>query len=278
MNTDDHVLLGSKPHFLFAKNALRKTAALWFIIAVAGQWIFATYVALFYGGAAINNDFMKWNRVLPHGYVEGEPMGNIAVGIHVFFAVVILFGGPLQFIPFVRNRFTAFHRWNGRLYITTMALVSLSGIYMVIAKGTISGMVGDISVSINGALILLFAYLTLYYALKRNFKVHNQWAFRLFLVANGVWFFRIGLMFWLLINGGPVGFDPKTFRGPFLVFLGFGQYIIPLLIYEFYRTTNNNGTLWQKMALTLVLILSTLITATGIFAATMGMWLPRLSS
>ena len=90
--------------------------------------------------------------------------------------------------------------------------------------------------------------------------------------------FRIGLMFWLLVHGGPVGFDPETFRGPFLVFLGFGQYTIPLLIYELYRRTNKNGVAWQKIALTLVLIVSTLITATGVFAATMGMWLPRIIS
>ena len=128
MNTNDQVLLDPKSNSFFAKKALQKTATFWFIVAVVGQWIFATYVALFYGGAAIDNNFMKWNRVLPHGYVEGETMGNIATGIHVFFAVAILFGGPLQFIPFVRNRFKAFHRWNGRLYITTMALVSISGI------------------------------------------------------------------------------------------------------------------------------------------------------
>ncbi|MEM1337417.1 MAG: DUF2306 domain-containing protein [Bacteroidota bacterium] len=277
MKFNDQVLLGARPKLRLAKTLLQKTASVWFIIAVIGQWIFATYVALFYGGAAIDNNFMKWNRVLPHGYVEGEPMGNIATGIHVFFAVAILFGGPLQFVPFVRNTFKTFHRWNGRMYITTMALVSLSGIYMVISKGTISGLIGDISVSINGALILIFAYLTLRYAVKRNFKVHNHWAFRLFLVASGVWFFRIGLMFWLLVNGGPVGFDPKTFRGPFLVFLGFGQYIIPLLIYELYLMVNKNGILWQKLALVLVLVIATLITAIGIFAATMGMWLPRIT-
>ena len=278
MNVKDHAFSNSDQSSLFAGRVLQGTAVLWFIIAVFGQWIFATYVALFYGGAAIDNDFMKWNRALPNGYVEGEPMGNIAVGIHVFFAVAILLGGPLQFIPFVRNRFKTFHRWNGRMYITTMALVSLSGIYMVISKGTISGLVGDISVSINGVLILIFAYLTLRYALKRNFKAHNQWAFRLFLVANGVWFFRIGLMFWLLVHGGPVGFDPETFRGPFLVFLGFGQYLIPLLIYQIYLKVNDHGASWQKLGVTLLLLISTLITATGVFAATMGLWLPRITS
>ena len=277
MNANDHVLLGAKSKLRLTQTLLNNTAVVWFVIAVIGQWIFATYVALFYGGAAVDNDFMRWNRVLPHGYVEGEPMGNIAVGIHVFFAAAILFGVPLQFIPFVRNRFKAFHRWNGRMYIITMALVSLSGIYMVVTKGTISGLIGDISVSLNGVLILIFAYLTLRYAFKRNFKVHNQWAFRLFLVANGVWFFRIGLMFWLLVMGGPVGFDPQTFRGPFLIFLGFGQYIIPLVIYQIYLMANSNQIMWHKAAATLVLILSSMITATCIVAATMGMWLPRIS-
>lgn len=278
MNTNEQVLLGSKSKPNLAKRALQKTAVLWFMVAVTGQWIFASYVALFYGGAAMDNDFMKWNRVLPHGYVEGEAMGNIAVAIHLFFAVVILLGGPLQFIPQIRDRFKAFHRWNGRTYITTMVLVSLSGIYMVITKGTISGLIGDLSVSLNGVLILVFAYLTVRNAVKRNFTRHSQWAFRLFLLANGVWFFRIGLMFWLLVNGGPVGFDPETFRGPFLVFLGFGQYIIPLLIYELYRKVSDRGTSLQKLSVTLVLILAIMITATGIFAATMGMWLPRVTA
>jgi len=277
MNYNDQVLLGAKPKPRLIQTILKNTASVWFVIAVIGQWIFASYVALFYGGAAVDNDFMRWNRVLPHGYVEREPMGNIAVGIHLFFAVAILFGGPLQFVPFVRNRFKKFHRWNGRMYITTMALVSLSGIYMVIAKGTISGLVGDISVSLNGVLILVFGYLTLKFALKRNFKAHNQWAFRLFLVANGVWFFRIGLMFWLLIMGGPVGFDPETFRGPFLIFLGFGQYIVPILVYELYLRAHKTEAVWKKLAISMVLLISCVITATGIFAATMGMWLPRIS-
>jgi len=277
MHFNDQALLGAQPKLRLTQTLLKKMASAWFVIAVIGQWIFASYVALFYGGAAMDNDFMKWNRVLPHGYVEGEPMGNIAVGVHLFFALAILFGGPLQFVPFIRHRFKTFHRWNGRMYITTMALVSLSGMYMVIAKGTISGLLGDISVSLNGVLILIFGYLTLQFALKRNFNAHNQWAFRLFLVANGVWFFRIGLMFWLLIMGGPVGFDPETFRGPFLIFLGFGQYTVPILIYELYLRAHKTEGLWQKLAISMVLLISCVITATGIFAATMGMWLPRIS-
>ncbi|GMN05846.1 DUF2306 domain-containing protein [Croceitalea sp. MTPC5] len=254
---------------------LKNTAILWFIMAVIGQWIFAIYVGAFYGGAAIQGDFMKWNRVLPHGYVEGETMGNLASGIHVFLAIAILVGGPLQFIPKIRNRFSKFHRFNGRLYFFTVLLVSFSGVFMVITKGTISGIVGDISISINALLVFIFATVAWRKAIAKKFVEHGQWAFRLFLAASGVWFFRIGLMFWLMVMGGPVGFDPETFQGPFLVFLGFGQYLVPLTIYEFYLKSKNAQT-FGKLSMAIGLLLCTLIMATGIFAATMDMWLPRI--
>ncbi len=267
----------ARPKKSWPKQFLNSTAKTWFIIAVLGQWIFAFYVALFYGGAAMEGDFMKWNRVLPHGYIEGETMGNLAVAIHLLFAVIVMVGGPIQFIPKLRSYLPAFHRWNGRFYIGAAFLISLSGMYMVITKGTISGLIGDISVSLNGALILIFASLALLRAVQRNFGSHRKWVLRLFLAMGGVWFFRIGLMFWLFVHGRPVGFDPETFRGPFLVFLGFGQYLIPLLVLELYFWAQKNQSYLGKISMSFGLILLILITALGTFAATMGMWLPRIS-
>ncbi|MGX1929226.1 DUF2306 domain-containing protein [Flagellimonas sp. 2504JD4-2] len=264
-------------HKKWPKSLLNFSVQFWFVTAVLGQWIFAFYVAAFYGGAAMDGDFMRWNRVLPHGYVEGETIGNLAVAIHLLFAVIVMVGGPIQFVPQLRNYAPKFHRWNGRFYLSAAVLISLSGIYMVITKGTISGLIGDISVSLNGVLILTFAYLAIQNAVKRKFDAHRKWALRLFLVMAGVWFFRVGLMFWLFINGGPVGFDPETFRGPFLVFLGFGQYIIPLLIVELYFMAQRKKQMAPKLLASITLLVFTVITALGTFAATMGMWLPRIS-
>jgi hypothetical protein len=264
------------PERTWPSRMLNFSAQLWFIVTVLGMWIFAFYVASFYGGAAIDGDFMKWNRVLPHGYVQGQTMGNLAVAIHLLLAVIVMVGGPIQFVPQLRKYAPALHRLNGRFYIAAAFIISLSGVYMVISKGTISGLVGDISVSINGILIMLFAYLAIHNAIKRNIKAHQRWALRLFLVMAGVWFFRIGLMFWLFINNGPVGFDPETFRGPFLVFLGFGQYLIPIAILELYFLAKKKNTNTTQVLMSLGLLLFTGITAVGIFAATMGMWLPRI--
>lgn len=275
MDTTTSAVSTLKKSNVWATKMLSTSAQFWFIIAVIGQWIFAYYVTVFYGGAAIDGDFMKWNRVLPHGYAPGEKMGNLATAIHLILAVVMMVGGPLQFVEQIRSRARSFHRWNGKLYIVTAFLISFSGVYMVITKGTISGWVGDLSVSFNGVLIMLFAVLAWRTAVARKFDMHRRWALRLFLVVNGVWFFRIGLMFWLMVMGGPVGFDPETFRGPFLVFLGFGQYLIPLAIYELYLKSKKSNSL-GKFSMSIVLFLCTLITIIGIFAATMGMWLPRL--
>ena len=93
---------------------------------------------------------------------------------------------------------------------------------------------------------MVFATLALRYALARDFKTHRRWALRLFMVVNGVWFFRVGLMFWIAVNQGPVGFDPKTFRGPFLSFWAFADYLLPLAILELYlRTKDRAGTRGQ---------------------------------
>ena len=84
-------------------------------------------------------------------------------------------------------------------------------------------------------------------------------------------------MFWLFVHGKPVGFDPETFRGPFLVFLGFAQYLLPLAVLELYFLAQKNKSQGAKIAMSIGMIILTLITALGTFAATMGMWIPRIS-
>ena len=100
---------------LNGKSALDWAAKLWFVIAIIGQWLFASYVAIFYGGSALRGDLDAWANVLPSGMIEGDSMGNFALAGHLFLAVFIIFGGPLQFIPKIRKIAPSFHRWNGRV-------------------------------------------------------------------------------------------------------------------------------------------------------------------
>ncbi|GAB3956474.1 DUF2306 domain-containing protein [Spirosoma harenae] len=262
----------------FATKLLTIAATTWLAVAIVGQWLFGLYILLFYGKTTITGDFDRWNKVLPHGYVEGDWKGNLVVGSHILLAAILVIGGPLQLMPQIRRHFPRFHRWVGRLYVITAIVVSAAGLFMVWTRGAVGDSIQHISISIQAIYIILFALFTIRYARGRQFDKHRVWALRLFMVTNGVWFFRVGLMCWLLINGGPAGFDPKTFTGPFLSFLSVFTYALPLslIVLELYLYAQKRQNNTFRLITAVTIFLCTIITGIGIFGATMGMWLPRL--
>ncbi|GAB3898531.1 DUF2306 domain-containing protein [Larkinella knui] len=278
MTTSTTLFPPEKVNIPYATRILTFAATAWLVVATVGQWLFGLYILLFYGKSALTGDFERWNNVLPHGYVEGDWKGNTIVSLHILLAAILVMGGPLQLIPAVRRHVPRFHRWLGRLYVTTAIVVSTAGLIMTWTRGTIGDTTQQISISIQALYIISFALLTIRSARARQVARHRAWALRLFMVVNGVWFFRVGLMGWLLINGRPAGFDPETFTGPFLTALSIFTYAIPfslilLELYFFARTKQNKALSLVTAAL---LFLCTLITGIGIAGATMGMWLPRL--
>jgi hypothetical protein len=154
--------------------------------------------------------------------------------------------------------------------------MSLTGLYLVWVKGTVGGFVQHLGTSLNALLILWFAAAAWRHVAARNFNAHRQWAMRLFLAVSGVWFFRVGLLFWILVNRGPAGFDPHTFLGPFLDFLTFAQTLLPLAALEIYLRAGAARGATLKYAAAAVIILLTAVTAVGISGATMAMWWPRI--
>jgi hypothetical protein len=266
-----------KPLSRTADTALNAAATFWFLVAAAGQLMFVVYIAAFYGRGVAANDLAQWNKVLARGYVPGDRLGNFALAVHLLLALIITLGGVLQLIPQLRAKFPIFHRWTGRIYISTAFIISLSALYLVWVRG---GVVGDVvqhaGVSLNALVIMGCAAMALRTAMARQFGDHRRWALRLFLAVSGVWFFRVGLMFWLILNHGPVGFNPKTFVGPFLSFLSFAQYLLPLAILEIYLRTQHRAGASGKLAMAAALLVLTVAMGVGIFGATMAMWLPRI--
>jgi len=260
-----------------AYSSLKAAARFWFVVTVFGQLMFAFAVASFYGLTALRGDFHGWSRFISRGYVSGDTLGNLAVVMHVGSAVGIMLAGALQLIPQIRNRFPAFHRWNGRIYMLTAVSLSIAGLYMTWIRGSVGHIFQHLGRSLNAVLIMLSAAMALRYALARDFKTHRRWALRLFLVASASWFLR--LMFFLsLLLFGPVGFDPTTFRGPLLTFLSFASYLLPLAVLELYlRAQDRAGTL-GRMATAVGLFVLTLAMVAGVFAVTMAIWVPQVKA
>jgi hypothetical protein len=259
-----------------ADTTLKSAARFWFAVTVLGQVVFAFTVASFYALTALRGDYHKWN--FTNGYVPGFSMGNTAVLMHVASAVIIMLAGAVQLVPQIRNHFPVFHRWNGRIYMLTAVTLSVAGLYMTWIRGS----VGDLSVhlgsTLNAVLIWLCGGMALRYALAHDFKTHRRWALRFFLVVSASWFFRIGFFLSFLVFKGPFGFDPVTFRGPFLTFMTFAQYLVPLAVLEIYLRAQDRPGALRRMATAGMLFVLTLVMVAGLFAVGMAQWVPQVKA
>ncbi|MCE9522779.1 MAG: DUF2306 domain-containing protein [Alphaproteobacteria bacterium] len=259
-----------------AGRLLKAMAALWFLTAIVGQWAFVAFIAGFYGAPTLRGDFEAWdkNAFLTHGYVAGDTMGNLAFAAHVLLAAIITFGGTLQLLPQIRARAIGFHRWNGRLFILTAFVISLTGLFMNATRGD-SGMFDHLAITLNAVLIMLCAGQTLGYALARDIETHRRWALRTFMVVNGVWFLRVGFMGWMMTKIGLFG-GPKEFDEGVYVFWSYGSYLVPLLVLELYFRAQERGRAPAKAAMAVLLLVLTAGTAAGIAGAAMIFWWPLL--
>lgn len=259
-----------------ADTALKAATRFWFGVTVMGQLAFGFVVASFYGMTALRADYHGWK--FTNGFVPGVTRGNWAVVMHVITAAIIMLAGAIQLVPQVRNRFPAFHRWNGRTYMLSTVALSVAGVYMHWVRGSVGDVWQHIGGTVNALLIWLCAGLALRYALARDFRTHRRWALRLFLVVSASWFLRIMFFLTFLVFKRPVGFDPATFSGPYLTFLTFAQYLIPLAVLEAYFFVHDRPGALRRMAMAGLLFVLTLGMVGGLFAVTMAVWVPQVKA
>lgn len=259
-----------------ATSLLRSAVVLWYVVTVLGQLLFALYITVLYGGGAFRGDITVLNAVMPTGYVPGDTVGNATIFVHLALAVFIIASGALQLIPAVRRHAPWLHRRVGRTYIVAALLISVGGLYLVWVRGAVGDVTQHLASTLNASLIVSCGIIAWRAARARSFDRHRRWALRLFLSASGVWFFRVGLMLWLLIFRRPVGFDVNTFEGPFLSTLAFAESIVPLAILQLYFWAQETTRARARVMFASLLVVLTCGIAVGILSATMGMWLPKM--
>lgn len=269
-------LLPRQANLATASNALARAGQTWFIVAATGQLIFAWYMAALYGMSALRGDWATWNKVMPRGWNEGDTVGNVAIVVHLLLALIVTLAGLAQLVPAIRRAAPQVHRWTGRVYIASAFGIAFGSMYLMWVRGAVGDFSQHVGSTLNAILLVVFAAIALRHARSRNLALHRQWALRLFMVMNGVWFFRLGLLLWLMIHQQPVGFNPKTFTGPFLTFLVFAQTLLPLAALELYFRAQRSAVAARKWFAAAVIAALTVATAGGIVGATMGLWLPRL--
>jgi uncharacterized membrane protein len=260
-----------------ANAALTAAAALWFVTALAGQWAFLYYIAGFYGAATLRGDFAAWSRNthLLNGYVPGDTSGNLAFAAHVLLAIAVTFGGALQLVPLIRARCIALHRWNGRLFLVTAVAGALSGLYMIWVRGSRANFTAGLATSIAAVLIIAFAWQAWRAARAKQIAVHRRWALRTWIVANTVWFQRIGIFGWMIANHGTPGMS-NHFDGWFDIGWEFGCWLLPLAVLELYLRVKDGAGPRGRYAMAAGILFLTAVMGFCIYSAHTFVWRPFL--
>ena len=238
---------------------------------IAGQYMFVLYILIFYSWVISTGAYEKLNG---HGVIEGDAIGNFMLGTHIVLAAIIMFGGPLQFIPSIRKRYPVFHRWNGRIFFAVALITVFAGLYMNATRGAHGGLVLALGNGLNALLIVGFSFMAWRTALHRDFVSHKKWAVRAFLMVSGVWYFRVGYGLWILLTGFTAVGANANLTGPFDRFLAFGHSLVPLLLIELYFIAKASKQLQVKRIATFSMWMLTVLLIAGFVMVGMVFWLP----
>jgi len=108
--------------------------------------------------------------------------------VHFIAAACTLFLGPLQFWPFIRNRFKKWHRRAGKVYIGG-SIISALIVFYLLADYQLPGAVPSLGFL---AVIWLFTIVAAFwFATKKNFKLHKQFMIRSYVCALAFVFIRL---------------------------------------------------------------------------------------
>ncbi len=249
------------------------------IALVATVWVSATlfgsYILAFYAGAIADGEMEKWNGILPRIYESDYPAATAGIGLHFATGGIILVLGCIQLMEGIRNRYPAFHRWIGRIYVAASVLAGIGGLTFIAFKGTIGGTVMNIGFSLYGILMILAAVQAFRHAYARRIEQHRAWALRLFALAIGSWLYRMDYGFWLLLADGAG--HTNTFSGPFDRVMAFFFYIPNLLVAEaFIRARKPTTVPALKIGAALILAGATAFLCLGTYYFTKFYWGPAI--
>jgi uncharacterized membrane protein len=256
-------------------NIVRWLGVLLVITVWASAGLFGLYIIAFYALALLDGNMVKWNEVLPGLYEEGSRAATSGIGMHFAMGGIILILGSIQLVEALRVRYSAFHRWVGRVYVVASLFTAMGGLIFIVIKGTIGGLPMDIGFGLYGVLMLVAGVETYRHAAAGRYEQHRAWALRLYALAIGSWLYRMDYGFWFML-AGKLG-HTSEFNGLFDRIMAFFFYIPNLLVAEvFIRQRKYTAHAVINILSAILLLLMTAFLLTGTYFFTKFYWGPAI--
>lgn len=113
--------------------------------------------------------------------ISNEFLWTLMIRIHIILALIALLTGPIGLNKRIRAKSPTFHRWNGRIYMFSIVLNFVPGVYVSFyASGGILSTVGFL---ILDTLWLLSTIVGVFYIKKKNVQLHSSWMIRSFFLT-----------------------------------------------------------------------------------------------
>jgi uncharacterized membrane protein len=104
---------------------------------------------------------------------------------HILPGVLFMVLGPLQFVRGLRSKYPRVHRWCGRIFLVTSAVIGISGLTLAFGK-TIGGVDEKAAIALFGSFFLIALAKGLWHALRREFAQHREWMIRGYAIGLAV--------------------------------------------------------------------------------------------
>lgn len=114
-------------------------------------------------------------------FTADPPLWLFMLRAHIVLAVVSLLTGPIGVIRKIRQKSIPWHRWNGRIYVVSIVLNFIPGLYVswfVAGNLTVAGFL------VLNLLWLATTWLGYLHIRRKNIAKHRQWIIRSFFLTN----------------------------------------------------------------------------------------------
>ncbi len=105
---------------------------------------------------------------------------------HVLAGVAFGITGPVQFVRALRNRFGALHRFSGRIFVLSGAVLGLSGLSLLAQVTSARTPLADIARGLFGLALLVSLAMAMAAIRNRDFLRHRAWAIRAYAIGMGL--------------------------------------------------------------------------------------------
>ncbi|MFD2046552.1 DUF2306 domain-containing protein [Ornithinibacillus salinisoli] len=146
------------------------------VVFISLMWVLHTFSKNFMVDPTFASFISKKDQLLAN-----ESLWMLMIRVHIMLAIISLITGPLGIIKSIRAKSIKFHRWNGRLYVLSIVLNFIPGVYVSLsATGGWLSTLGFLTLNILWLGTTLLGYL---YIKRRKVMIHSQWMTRSFFLS-----------------------------------------------------------------------------------------------